>query len=175
MSYFASFSEFAEKILTLSYWEIMSDIHGGLSMFSLILFGGVITLYFSLGKFAKAFNWFKTIVVLLFTSIFLLDFMGLFIYRPYRAKTDFSPRTILKASEETSWLHTIVFEHKEHLAFAPLIIMLVVAIIVVSQGKSLSSKSLLKRVVLFGIVTSLVYVLVVAAEAVLVTKTAPLR
>lgn len=167
--------EFFDKIFTLTYWDIMSDIHGGLSMLSLILFGLVIAWLVSLDKFAKATTWLKYSMVALFTTVVLLDFMGLFIYRPYRTQAVPSPRTFLKSSEETSWLHTIIFEQKEHLAFAPLIILLAAMLVVLTQGSALKSKPHLRRMVWFAVIASLVMVLVVAAEAVLVTKVAPLK
>jgi hypothetical protein len=172
---FASLAEFFEKVFTLGYWEVMSDIHGGLSMLSLVLFGASFALYFSLDKFSQAIKWLQRTVLLLLADIAVLDVMGLFIYRPYRAPVADSPRSILKSSEATAWLHSTVFEHKEFLAFAPLVIMAVAAVIIFTQGKQLRNNPVLKRVVLFSIISALVMVLVVATEAVLVTKTAPLR
>jgi len=173
---FATLQEFSDKLFGLSYWNWLADLHGGLSMASLILFGAAITLFFSLDKFEKAWLWLKNVAIALAVNIAILDFMGLFIYRPYREKVSgFSPRTLLKANPDTAWIHSMVFEHKEHLAFAPLLVMIVVAIILTVQGKSIKNKQNLKKVVLYGIIASLVLVLVVAAEAVLVTKTQPLK
>lgn len=173
---FATFQEFSDRMLELSYWDWLSDIHGGLSMSTLILFGAAITLYFSLDKFAKAWEWLRNVAIALAVNVALLDFMGLFIYRPYREKVSgLSPRTLLKADPDTAWLHTIIFEHKEHLAFAPLLVMIVVAMVLTAQGRSIKDKKSLRKVILFGIIASLVMVLVVAAEAVLVTKVQPLK
>jgi len=167
--------EFFEKIFTLTYWDVMTDLHGALSMLSLILFGLAIAWLISLDKFAKATTWLKYTMVALFTTVALLDFMGLFIYRPYRTQAVPSPRTFLKSSTDTSWLHTIIFEQKEHLAFVPLIVLLAAMMVVLTQGSALKTKSHLRRLVWFAVIASLVMVLVVAAEAVLVTKAAPLR
>jgi len=167
--------EFIDRVSSLSFFEIMTDIHGGLAMFSLILFGAVIISLLSLGKFPQAVRWLKISIILLVTDILLLNSWGLFVYRPYRAPVPDSPRSILKSSDATSWLHTILFEHKEFLAFVPMVLLIVATVIVVKEGGQLAKKPLLKKVVLFSVILSLIYVLVVAAEAVLVTKAVPLR
>ncbi len=168
-------AEFFEKIFSLTYWEVVGGIHGLLSMLSLILFGLVFAWLVSLDKVSNATTRLKQSLIWLFATVAALDFMGLFIYRQYRTKAVPSPRTFLKATEENSWLHTIIFEHKEHLAFAPLIILLAAMMIVITQGSSLKDKPHLRRVVMFSVVISLIMVLVVASEAVLVTKVAPLK
>ena len=166
--------EFFENILNLSYWEIMSDLHGGLAMMSLVLFGAVIILLKSVDKFARATVWLKNSLLGLLASLATLDFMGLFIYRAYRDAGPTSPRSILKSSEDTAWLHSTVFEHKEFLALVPVVLILVATIIVFKQNKSFKNSARLRKIVLFAVLTALFYVLVVAAEAVLVTKAAPL-
>lgn len=168
-------NEFIDKIFHLTYWEIMTDIHGGLAMLSLILFGAVIVLLLSINGFDKAVSWLKRTMLGLFITLTSLNLMGLFVYRPYRAKVPTSPRTILLGSEDTAWLHQIIFEHKEFLALVPMIIIMTATIIVLKDGKSFRSNPLLKRAVLFAVVTALIFVLVVAAEAVLVTKAAPIK
>lgn len=175
MVFEASLSEFLDKIFSLTYWEVVGNLHGMLAMLVLILFGAAIALFVALDKFAGAIAWFKRITVWLFAAVAALDAMGLFIYRAYRAKVPDSPRSILKSSPETDWLHSIVFEHKEFLAFVPLVILLTVAIIARKEGEQLLGKPLLRKVVLFSLIISLIYVLIVAAEAVLVTKAAPLK
>jgi len=67
-----------------------------------------------------------------------------------------------------------VFEHKEFLALVPVVLILVATIIVFKQNKSFKNSTGLRKIVLFAVLTALFYVLVVAAEAVLVTKAAPL-
>lgn len=166
--------EFFEKILNLNYWEVMSDLHGGLAMISLILFGAVIILLKSVDKFARAAAWLKTGLLGLLVSLSALDFMGLFIYRAYRDAAPTSPRSILKSSDDTAWLHSTVFEHKEFLALVPVVLIAVATIIVFKEGRSFKDNTRLRKIVIFAVLTALFYVLVVAAEAVLVTKAAPL-
>jgi len=117
----------------------------------------------------------KTITTFLFINIFLLDILGLTIYAPYRAEG--GPRTLLKASSENAWLHNIVFEHKEFLAFAPLVLTFCAFFVVLKLGDSFSDNEAnkwLRKSVLFSLILALVFVLIVAAEATLVTKAAPL-
>ena len=168
-------NEFLDKILHLKYWEVMTDIHGALAMLSLILFGAVIVLLLSLDGFNKSVAWLKRTMLGLFVTLTTLNIMGLFVYRPYRAKTPTSPRSILLESEDTAWLHRIIFEHKEFLALVPMILILTATLIVFKEGKILEDNRQLRRVVLFSVIAALVFVLVVAGEAVLVTKAAPLR
>ena len=163
------------KLFNLSFWEKFADFHGLLSMLSLILFGAGIILYFVVRKSNNFFSWFKNILLTLFIDLVLLDTAGLTVYIPYRAEG--GPRTILKASEATAWYHTVIFEHKEFLAFAPPLIILTVYLVAKTLGSNFNddSNSKLRKAVLFGLIASLVFVLIVAAEAVLVTKTAPVR
>lgn len=164
-----------EKIIAIPFWSKFAESHGFLAMLSLILFGASLSLYFFSDKIKSALIWFKVAVTALFVDILLLDMFGLTIYVPYRAEG--GPRTLLKASAENSWLHNIVFEHKEFLAFAPLILTLIACLIVWKLGDSFSDKGKvywLRKSVLSALFLSLVFVLIVAGEAVLVTKTAPL-
>lgn len=167
--------ELLRGILSLSFWDVLADIHGFLAMLLLILFGAALVLYFSLERFAGAVYWLKHTLLALVVNLLIVDSMGLFIYGAYRAEG--GPRTLLKASAETSWLHTILFEHKEMLAFAPLLMILVALVVVGTLNERIRDREwrTLKFIVLFSLVVSLIYVLVIAGEAVLVTKAAPLR
>ena len=167
--------ELFTNLLRLSFWEKFADFHGFLAMISLVLFGAALILYFAISKGTSLIAWFQKVLLLLFINLTILDIAGLTVYIPYRAEG--GPRTILKASESTSWMHGIVFEHKEFLAFAPPIMILVAYLVVKTLGNKLNDKqfSNVKKSVAFSIVTALVFVLIVAAEAVLVTKTAPVQ
>ena len=162
-----------ENIASLSPLELWGDLHGAVAMFALILFGTTITLTVSLGKFDTAVRWLKSMLALLLADLVVLDLLGLFIYIPYRASG--GPRTFLLSSETTAWLHQVVFEHKEFLAFAPPVLVLVATILAFLYGKSLPKETTARKAILFSLVAALVLVLVVASEAVLVTKTAPLQ
>jgi hypothetical protein len=126
-------------------------------------------------KNAGFFAWLKTTLFVLFLDLVLLDIVGLVVYAPYRASG--GPRTFLKASASTAWLHTIIFEHKEFLAFGPPLIILSALLVTRILGPKFNNtnNSNLRRSIFFGIIASLVIVLVVAFEAVLVSKTAPLK
>ena len=165
--------EVFSKLLAFSFWEKFADIHGMLAMLSLILFGAGIVLYFAARKNGDFIGWLKTTLMLLFIDITLLDVAGLTVYIPYRAEG--GPRSILKASEATAWLHTDIFEHKEFLAFAPLLLILVAFIVVSILGKHFNDErvSTLRKSVIFSLVLALIFVLIVAAEGVIVTKAAP--
>lgn len=166
-------SEFINNLLSLSKLEVLSDIHGALSMLALFLFGASFALYFSLNKFASAIKWLKGVLILLAFNLIALDAFGLIIYAPYRGKN--GPKEALISLESTAWIHKTLFEHKEFLAFAPMLIIITTAIVVWKYGSKLTSDKQMKRFVLFSLIASVIFVAVVAAEAVIITKAAPLR
>ena len=165
--------EVFSNLLAFSFWEKFANVHGMLAMFSLILFGAGIILYFASRKNDGFIGWLKTSLMLLFANLVLLDIFGLTVYIPYRAEG--GPRSLLKASESTAWLHSDIFEHKEFLAFAPMILILVAFIVVSILGKNFNSDrvSTLRKSVIFSLIAALIFVLIVAAEGVIVTKAAP--
>lgn len=163
------------NLLNLTFWEKIADLHGMLAMISLILFGSAVILYFVIKKNIEFLPWLKRTLVALFVDLVILDIVGLSVYVPYRAAD--GPRTILKASEATAWYHTVIFEHKEFLAFAPPLIILAVFLVTKALGPHFNDETnnSLRKSIIFGIIASLVIVLVVAAEAVLVSKAAPVK
>lgn len=167
-------AELFEGLSKLTFWSWLADFHGTLAMLSLILFGAGIVLYYLSDKVQVAIRWLKITLLALFADLVLLDIFGLTIYIPYRAEG--GPRTILKASEDLAWLHNIIFEHKEFLAFAPPILILIAWMVVFQMGNKLNdlSNKYLRLSVITALILSLVFVLVVAGEAVLVTKTVPI-
>lgn len=167
-------TELLNGFIEVPFWSKFADFHGMLGMLSLILLGAALTLYFLSEKAKDAVGWLRKILLLLFFDVLLLDILGLIVYIPYRAKG--GAKFDLVGSKTTVWLHEIVFEHKEFLAFAPLIMTIVAFFIVHKLGDSFADKEKYKwfrLAVLVSIIFSLVFVLTVAAEAVLVTKTAP--
>jgi len=168
-------NELIRGLLSFSFWDILADVHGALAMGLLILFGAALVLYFAMDKFVGAVQWLKYTLIALFIDLLAVDAFGLYIYGAYRAEG--GPRTLLKSSPDTAWLHQIIFEHKEMLAYAPWLLILVALIIVAALHMRLKEPEYraLKFIVLFAIVAALVFVLTVAGEAVLVTKVAPLR
>ncbi len=166
---------FITNLASIPVWSKLADFHGFLAMLSLILFGASIILFLLTAKIKLAISWLKRTLLILFIDLVLLDIAGLTVYIPYRAPG--GPRSILKASETSAWLHSVVFEHKEFLAFAPPILILV-ALYVVNQVADVFDQGekvgWLRKSVLLSLILSLIFVLVVAAEAVLVTKAAPI-
>ena len=166
--------ELLGRLLQIPFWTRFADLHGLLAMAALVLFGSGIVLYFLSSQTKAAGIWLKGVLLLLFLDLIFLDGAGLLVYMPYRAPG--GPRTILNASSETAWLHTIIFEHKEFLAFAPpLLIFCALAIVWVLSDSFTEEKTFpwLRKAVLTSLVLSLLFVLIVATEAVLVTKVAP--
>lgn len=159
-------------ISALPFWSKFADTHGMLAMISLILFGAGLVLYL-LNDSTKT-QWLKNVLLALFFNLTILDLFGLIVYIPYRAEG--GPRTILKSSETTSWLHSIIFEHKEFLAYAPVVLIFAAFFVTATLGVSFNDKkyAYLRKSVLAALILSLVFVLTVAAEAVMVTKTAPI-
>lgn len=167
-------TELIEKLIDIPFFSKLANLHGSLAMFSLILFGAALILYFLSPKINLAIQWLKVVLIILFIDLLLLDLFGLTIYIPYRAEN--GPRTILKSSESLSWLHNIIFEHKEFLAFAPPVLILVALVIVSQLNKQFADSKFkyLRLSVISTIILSLIFVLTVAGEAVLVTKAVPI-
>lgn len=167
-------AELVTGLSKLTFWSWIADSHGTLAMFSLVLFGAGIVLYLLSDKIGLAMRWLKITLLLLFADLVLLDIFGLTIYIPYRAEG--GPRTILKGSEDLSWLHNVIFEHKEFLAFAPPILVFIALMIVYQMGDKFGDprNHYLRLSVITALILSLVFVLIVAGEAVLVTKTVPI-
>lgn len=95
--------EVFSKLLAMSFWEKFVNLHGLLAMLSLVLFGAAVILYFVVKKNINFIGWFTSTLFHLFINLVLLDIAGLLVYMPYRAPG--GPRTFLKASESTAWLH----------------------------------------------------------------------
>lgn len=165
--------ELFEGLSKFSFWSWFANSHGSLAMISLILFGAGIVLYFLSSKIDLAIKWLRVVLSLLFADLVLLDIFGLTVYIPYREEG--GPRSILKASEDFAWLHNIIFEHKEFLAFAPPILVLVALAAVSQLGAKFGNpgNKYLRLSVITALILSLIFVLIVAGEAVLVTKTVP--
>lgn len=162
------------KLASLSFWTKFADFHGFLALASIFLFGICFILYFTSVKTNFTIKWLRTTLLCLFIDLVLLDIAGLLIYMPYRAPG--GSRSLLLSSEQTSWLHQIIFEHKEFLAFAPPILIYTAFSIVNNLRDdfgNIGTYLWLRRSVITAIILALVFVLVVAGEAVLVTKVAP--
>lgn len=167
-------AEFLIKVFQIPFWSKFADFHGFLAMTSLILFGSALILYFLYSRHTDIVKWLKTVSLFLFINILALEIAGMAIYVPYRVEG--GPRSILKSSEELAWLHNTIFEHKEFLAFAPLVLTLAAFLIISELGNSFGENRYLwlRKSVLVSFLLALAFVLIVAAEAVLVTKAVPI-
>ena len=168
-------AEFFAKVWELSYWDKFTDFHGALAMLPLVLFGAAFALYFSLGKLPQALRWLKWTLYALAIDLIALNAVGLYIYVPYRAPG--GPRTILKSSPDTAWLHEVIFEHKEFLAYAPWLLAAGAIVLLWVYGDRIREpgQRRMKQALFVSLAAALVIVLAVAAEAVLVTKAVPLK
>lgn len=168
-------SELIQGLLAYSSWEKFANLHGLLATFSLVLFGAALALTPIFNKTKKYLQWFKVVVTLLFVDLFLATINGLYIYQSYRAPIPTSPRSLIIASNKP-WLHKIVFEHKEFLAFLPWLLVFAVVFIVWHLGRDLKKPHYngLNRVIFLSLLLALIFTLIIAGEAVLVTKFAPL-
>lgn len=167
--------ELINGLQRISFLSQLANFHGSLAMASLILFGASIVLYFFTTKIKLSINWLKITLLALFIDLVLLDIAGLIVYIPYRGEG--GPKSLLIASETTAWLHNVIFEHKEFLAFAPPLLIFSAMFIVFKLGTSLKDDHRLhysRLAVISSIILSLFFVLIVAGEAVLVTKAAPI-
>lgn len=167
-------AEFLIKVFQIPFWSKFADFHGFLAMTSLVLFGAVLILYFLYSRHTDIIKWLKTVSLFLFINILILEIAGMAVYVPYRIEG--GPRTILKSSEELAWLHNTIFEHKEFLAFAPLVLTLTAFLIISKLGDNFPENRCLwlRKSVLVSFLLALAFVLIIAAEAVLVTKAAPI-
>ncbi|MBI2022107.1 hypothetical protein HYS93_04515 [Candidatus Daviesbacteria bacterium] len=167
--------ELINGIISIPFISQLANLHGLLAMLSLVFFGSSFALYFFSNKIKDSIRWLKLTLAALFTVLVLLDLMGLIIYVPYRSVG--GAKSLLVASKDTAWLHEIIFEHKEFLAYAPPLLIFSALFIVLKLGDSFTDNQkyrYLRLAVINSSVLALIFVLVVAAEAVLVTKAAPL-
>lgn len=164
-------NELFHGISSFSLNEIYLNIHGLLAMMSLIFYGAIIVLTFLWDKCPELSKKLKALWLGLIVTVGLLYSLGLYVYVPYRAKG--GAKYILIASEKTAWLHEIVFEHKEFLALAPLILAIVGFWTVHKLAGDNTNREIVKKLCLFCAIGGLLLLLLVAAEAVIVTKAAP--
>jgi hypothetical protein len=161
-------------LFSLSRIEFIASFHGLFSTVSLILFGMGLTFTSIIPKATTFVKPLKVVMLILLVVLVLHTFLGFVIYVPYRAEG--GPRTTILESDRP-WLHEVIFEHKEFLAFLPWLLILVSTIIVYFLGAGLADVGFksLRMLVLASLILGLIYTLVVSSEAVLVTKFAPLK
>ncbi len=167
--------ELINGLQRISFLSQLTNFHGTLAMLSLILFGASIVLYFFTTRLQLSISWLKSVLTALFIDLTLLDIAGLIVYIPYRVVD--GPKSVLIASENTAWLHSVIFEHKEFLAFAPPLLIFLALFVVFKLGSSFGDDNkvhYLRLAVISSILLSLLFVLIVAGEAVLVAKVAPI-
>jgi len=162
------------NLFSLSRIEFIASFHGLFATVSLILFGMGLTFISILPTATTFIKPLKLVMLILLIVLVLHTFLGFVIYVPYRA--DGGPRTTILESDRP-WLHEVIFEHKEFLAYLPWLLILIATVIVYYLGTGLADAGFksLRMLVLASLILGLIYTLVVSSEAVLVTKFAPLR
>jgi len=63
--------ELFERLWELSFWEKFADFHGSLAMFSLVLYGAAIVLYFVVLENHELLVWFKNVLFVLFLDLLI--------------------------------------------------------------------------------------------------------
>lgn len=119
---------------------------------------------------------------LLAIILWLTILVGTYVSFPgYRANpptgaTDLTPypKAVLKATEETAWLHDIAMEVKEHLPWVAAMLMTAVAYISLLHRTSLRQDAGLRGTLLVLLATTFSVVALVAVLGVLINKAAPL-
>jgi len=161
-------------LFSLSRIEFIASFHGLIATVVLILFGMGIAFTGILQRNVAFLKPLKVVLLILLVLMIVHTFLGFVIYVPYRAEG--GPRTIILESDRP-WLHEFIFEHKEFLAYLPWLLVLVATVMVYYLGARLADTgyNALRLVVIAALIIALVYTLVVSAEAVLVTKFAPLK
>lgn len=152
--------------------EILGNLHGLWATLSLAFFGSAIVLLAILPKYPDVLRWLKGVLWALLADVVILTLNGLWLYIPYRAKGG-ARDAILESARP--WVHRVLFEHKEFVAYAPWLLIVAAIGIVLVYGRELAKpeQSLMRRTALWSVVLAMVLILVVSAEAVVVTKFAP--
>lgn len=149
------------------------SFHGLLGISSLGLL--VLALMGALDFERKAFSlfWLRLILVNLTLILFLATVWGSLAYIPYRAPG--GPRSFIIESEKP-WMHEVVFEHKEFIAFLPWLLALTATVVTFLLGNTLLEKDnqLLLLAVRYSLLLSVAITLVIIIEGALVTRFAPL-
>jgi hypothetical protein len=152
--------------------EILGNLHGLWATLSLAFFGAAIVLLAILPKYPEVLRWLRGVLWVLLADVVVLTLNGLWLYIPYRAKGG-ARDAILESARP--WVHQVLFEHKEFVAYAPWLLVVSAIGIVLVYGAALAKpeQSLMRRTALWSVVVAMVLILVVSAEAVVVTKFAP--
>lgn len=152
--------------------EIIGNLHGLWATLSLAFFGAAIVLLVILPKYPDVLRWLRVVLWALLADVIILILNGLWLYIPYRAKG--GARDAILASTRP-WIHQVLFEHKEFVAYAPWLLIVAAIGIVLAYGATLAKpeQSLMRRTALWSVVLAMILILVVSAEAVIVTKFAP--
>lgn len=156
----------------VTFNELLGNLHGLWATLSLVFFGAGLALLAVLPQYPGALRWLKGSLIGLFALIVLTTLNGIWLYVPYRAAGG-ARGAILESARP--WVHTVIFEHKEFVAYAPWLLVLVALGIVWAYGATLGSRgnTRIRLTAFWTLALALVLVLLVSAEAVIVTKFAP--
>lgn len=115
---------------------------------------------------------FRRILLILFLAVFLVTWLGLFVYVPYRSPGN--ARSVLL--ETRPELHKIVFEHKEFAAYAVWLLLLVALIGVWSlSNDEYHTTPRAHTLIRFCLIAAFAITLLVSVEGLIVTTAAPVQ
>ncbi len=153
--------------------EVISLVHGFLGTIFLMAFGAAFAELIELTnagvqRIRLGITVMAVVAILLYAS-------GSFIYIDYRAPVPTSPRSVLLSSEETAWIHEVLFELKEFTgAFVP-VIMLLAAYLSRLWGDELKTDPKKRRILLSLLLVGVVWTFATYGLGAYVTKTVPLK
>jgi hypothetical protein len=169
--------DFFRNVFGFPVAEQIANLHGLFSTLALLAFGAIFAVIILICKGHEQERLHKPLAYLLGIQILLMGLLsvaGIVAYVAYR--TPGGARDFLQGSLGTTWLHTIVFEYKEYLgAITPWLLIMVAFFLVLNLGPRLYKNKVALNFVLASNIVSAVFLVLVAALAVLVAKVAPLQ
>ncbi|RJQ56596.1 MAG: hypothetical protein C4521_00225 [Actinobacteria bacterium] len=152
--------------------EVNSLLHGFFGTVFLILFAWSAELLWDLKP--ERVRRLKVVVSLIVASVVIHNSWGTYIYQFYRADTPDSPRSLILASDNLRWLHTILMEYKEFVAgFVP-ILTIAALFAIFYYGDDLLPRRGVRIAILIILAVAFAFALMAFGMGVLITKYAPL-
>jgi hypothetical protein len=169
--------DFFRNIFNFPLAEQVANLHGLFSTLALIGFGAVFVLIILIRKGYGQEKLHKPLAYVLGIQTLLIGLLsttGIVAYVAYR--TNGGARSFLLSTPGTAWLHNLVFEYKEYLGgVAPWLLIMVAFFLVLYLGPRLYQNKVAQRFILASNIVSIIFLIIVATLAVLVSKIAPLQ
>jgi hypothetical protein len=169
--------EFFRNIFGFPLAEQIANLHGLFSTLALLAFGAIFAVIILIRKGYGQQNLHKPLAYLLGIQTLLIGLLstsGIVAYVAYR--TNSGARSFLLNTPGTTWLHNIVFEYKEYLGgITPWLLIMIAFFLVLYLGPRLYQNKFAQRFILASNIVSVIFLIIVAALAVLVSKVAPLQ